>query len=402
MGTTTKIEWCDHSASPWHGCQHAVDPDGAGHPACTNCYAEAMARRNPGTLGKWGPDGTRIVSKSFAANCRRWNKQAEAAGVRQSVFPSICDPFEAWDGQILNSDGETVYRLGHWQYSGLKPGQFFLDSREPARMDDLRRDLFATIDGCPWLDFLLLTKRPENVRRMWLTKPMPGFEEHSGGVAILDMEDFDRCEVYRSNVFLGTSISDQHTADVWVPRLLECRDLCPVLFLSVEPLLGPVDLHAIGKNASGWPAINSLTGERRAEQGPTTRVHDGPHIDWVIVGGESGPHARPMHPAWVRSIENQCAAAGVPFLFKQWGEYKPLDEPMGRICGPGVPCGLKGVAVDVDGEHHDWGDHGIGDLSNDAWMMARVGKQAAGRLLDGREWNEFPVQGGVASVHGVE
>lgn len=87
MGETTKIEWCDHTASPWYGCAHV-------HAGCDHCFAEAMAKRNPATLGTWGEGGARVQSKSFAANCRKWNKQANEHGVIESVFPSLCDPFE--------------------------------------------------------------------------------------------------------------------------------------------------------------------------------------------------------------------------------------------------------------------------------------------------------------------
>ena len=94
MGEQTKIQWCDHSASPWHGCEHARMPDGSEHPGCWNCYAEAMSRRNQRVLGVWGGDGTRVKSKSFVKNLIAWNKVGEKRGRPVSVFPSICDPFE--------------------------------------------------------------------------------------------------------------------------------------------------------------------------------------------------------------------------------------------------------------------------------------------------------------------
>ena len=309
MGDTTKIEWADHTASPWYGCSHAVLSDGVDHPGCANCYAEAMAKRNPAILGVWGTEGTRVKSKSFSRSCEAWNKQAERDGVRGSVFPSLCDPFEsleAWDGP-LNS----------W-----------------------RAGLFDVIDNCPWLDFLLLTKRPQNVRKMWpnmlAARPMfPGMPGKLGQPMPCIVT-----QPHRRNVLLLASVSDQRTADDLIPELLGCRDLVPVLGLSVEPLLGPVDLR-------------------------------GAAIDWAIVGGESGPNARPMHPDWARSIRDQCQAAGVPFHFKQWGEWLPNSQNT----TPGIHWSVPGHKFDDD------------------FLASRMGKKLAGRTLDGQTWDEFPKAG---------
>lgn len=312
MGNTTKIEWADHTASPWYGCSHAVLSDGAEHEGCANCYAEAMAKRNPATLGHWGTEGTRVLSKSFSKNCETWNKQAERDGVRRSVFPSLCDPFEsveAWDGP-LNS----------W-----------------------RAGLFSVIDNCPWLDFLLLTKRPKNIRKMW-----PDYSYHAcitGDCPHWNASDCDQNTKYRENVWLLTSVSNQRTADELIPELLGCRDLVPVLGLSMEPLLGPVDLR-------------------------------GAAIDWVIVDGESGPNARPMHPDWARAIRDQCQAAGVPFHFRQWGEWLPNSQNK----TPGIHWSVPGHKFDDD------------------FLASRVGKKAAGRELDGRTWDEFPAVAAGAGV----
>lgn len=100
MGSATTIQWATHTASPWYGCQHATLPNGTPHPGCLHCYAESGAKRSPATLGEWGPGGTRVVSQSFHSACRRWNKQAERSGVLASVFPSLCDPFEEFGGEI--------------------------------------------------------------------------------------------------------------------------------------------------------------------------------------------------------------------------------------------------------------------------------------------------------------
>jgi protein gp37 len=148
------------------------------------------------------------------------------------------------------------------------------------------------------------------------------------------------------NVWLGTSCEDQATADERIPHLLATP--AAIRFLSCEPMLGPLDLRHVAPTDSGY--INALSSST------------GPNIDWAIVGGESGPNARPMHPDWARSLRDQCVEAGVPYFFKQWGEH-------GRV-----------------GDQQPAPDH----LPEDVDRMTRVGKKRAGRLLDGVEHNGFP------------
>lgn len=255
MAETTGIEWVQYSSSPWHGCSHAVLPDGTEHPGCANCYAEAMSGRNPETLGVWGDDGARVKSKSFIKNLARWQRQCEKSAARTTVFPSICDPFE------------DLAELVEW-----------------------RTEMFAAIDAAPLVDVILLTKRPENIPRMW--------RDHNGWR-----------EERRNNVWLLTSVSDQKTADYLVPELLKCRDLSPVLGLSIEPLLGPIDLCLCG-----WRDEHSHPEEHDVR----CPVNPGdPHLDWVIVGCESGARRRSMPHGAAISIAHQCANAGVPFFMKQ-------------------------------------------------------------------------------------
>ena len=164
-------------------------------------------------------------------------------------------------------------------------------------------------------------------------------------------------------VWLGTSVENQKWADVRIPQLLQTP--AAVRFLSCEPLLGPVDL----RGALGWTFHDGGTGE-------SVPV---PAVDWVIVGGESGPHARPMHPDWARSLRDQCVTAGVAFHFKQQGEWAPF--------GPDDLVGAKDEFwMDASGKGTYYSrryDVGVAH-------MIRVGKKAAGRELDGREWNEMP------------
>lgn len=281
MGATTTIAWCDHSASPWYGCTEV-------HTGCDHCYARELAKRNPATLGVWGPDGTRVKSKSFLRNLRQWNRQAADTGRVASVFPSLCDPFE-----------------------------------DRPELEPWRREMFQAIDECPNLRFLLLTKRPENVRRMWTWSKVPGHVSQNEG-------DGWRHD-FRPNVWLGYSASDQATLDAGIHHLHNCRDLCPVRFLSLEPLLGEIQLQ-------------------HDYDGRLVRNHLGQPegIGWVIIGGESGPHARPMNLAWARSLLDQCQEAGVKAFFKQAG-----SNPFNGEC-PSAPFdGSCGHALGwVDGRHY--------------------------------------------------
>jgi protein gp37 len=209
-----------------------------------------------------------------------------------------------------------------------------------------RRDLFAMVDQTPHLIWLMLTKRPENIHSMW-PKQLPD----DGG-----------CGHVRRNVWIGTSPCNQETADKSIRELIKCSDLCGGLFLSCEPLLGEIDLNL--------PWIRH----------PDGTVEKTSAIDWVIVGGESGHDARPMNPNWIGGIGRQCIEAGVPFFFKQWGEWAPWKEDEGPAPN-GRPCGFWSYA-----DH--WYDSDVPNTHRAS--MVRVGKVAAGRLVDGREWSEFP------------
>lgn len=270
MGKATDISWTDHTFNPWWGCFKVS-------PGCTHCYAETFAARiglagratmatldNPNPLrgSIWGPPATterRFFGDKHWAEPLKWNADALAAGERRRVFcASMSDVFE--DHPML-----------------------------PAQ----RRRLWNLIEDTPHLDWLLLTKRPENIATM-----LP--------------------QTYWPNVWLGTSTEDQQRADERVPKLLRYRDLVPVLFLSVEPMLGPIDLSI-------------------AVDGRVTTAD----VDWCIVGGESGPRHRPFEVDWARQLRDQCQAVGIAFHFKQIGgrthadggclldgrEYKEFPEP---------------------------------------------------------------------------
>jgi protein gp37 len=283
MAENSKIEWTHHTFNPWIGCTKV-------HTGCTHCYAEEMMDHRYGKV-QWGANGTRV--RTSDANWRKpiaWNKAAAKAGERHRVFcASLADVFEDWRGPVL------------------LPNVF--EVTPPYTLDDARKALFALIDATPHLDWLLLTKRPENVRRMW-----PFLDGNTTGVAW----EFDgisgRSHKWRRNVWLGTSISDQATADAAVPKLLDCRNLCPVLFLSAEPLVGPVkNINEFCTSSDGFAYDQ--------ERGPIHRDDGGRGVDWVIVGGESGAGARRCEVEWTRRIVKDCESIGVPVFVKQMGGF---------------------------------------------------------------------------------
>lgn len=330
MTQNTKIEWCDHTFNPWEGCQKVG-------PGCDHCYAETRnARFAGGTAINWGPGAPRRrTSASNWALPIRWNAQADAFmaqhGRRQRVFcASLSDVFD----------------------NAVAP--------------QWRADLFALIASTPNLDWLLLTKRIGNVQGM-LAELAHGNDPE---LSLLDMMPLP-------NVWIGATIVNQEEADRDIPKLLAVP--ARVRFLSMEPLLGPVTLREVH---SDMCEINALTGDHGVLR--PLRGRSEAKVHWVIVGGESGPGARPMHPDWARSLRKQCESDGTPFLFKQWGEWVDADN------GPDDDALYKGKAdcwAHIDGGHHS-GAMGV-DFFN-TYPMYRVGKKAAGRLLDGREWNGAP------------
>lgn len=342
----TTIEWCDYTFNGWEGCQKVG-------PGCDNCYAEARNVRFTGGTN-WGPGAPR--RRTSAANWRKpitWNRLAEGAAVRPRVFcSSLADVFDnAVDPQ--------------W-----------------------RADLFELIRATPNLDWLLLTKRPGNIAKML---PVPF--------------DFDK---HYPNVWLGCTVVNQAEADRDIPKLLAVP--AAVRFLSMEPLLGPVDLGTIWLRKDG-ERVTALSARLGDYVQPLTGCFTySPRINWVIVGGESGPHARPMHPDWARSLRDQCAAAGVPFLFKQWGEWGPgsLNMSTGQAVFrvfPNFQTWVNkastwvngGTCMDAKGRICKSGADMMRARDEDAFpvtIIHRIGKKRAGRLLDGVTHDGFP-NGGV-------
>lgn len=288
-------------------------------PGCDHCYAERFAHRFG---GGWGPGAPRrLTSESNWKLPLRWNRAAEKAGRRDRVFcASLADVF---------------------------------DAEVP---DEWRDRLFALTALTRNLDWLLLTKRPMVALRYLGRRALPSWP--------------------LPNVWLGTSVENQAMADLRIPTLLEVP--AAKHFLSVEPLLGPIDLRMIDMKRRGW--LNSLDGVTCLDGS----VVKSPRLDQVITGGESGPKARPMHPAWARSIRDQCVEAGVPYFHKQNGEWTQW--------APGMSGEVRHISA-RDGrlftEPAGMGDREHGPRA-DTVPICRVGKKAAGRLLDGRTWDEVP------------
>lgn len=331
MAENTKIQWTDHTFNPWRGCTKV-------HTGCANCYAETTSKQNPKILGKWGPNGTRVVAAdAIWRDPIKWDRAAAKAGERHRVFcASLADVFEDWQGPMIDHYGR---RLGNcpkckakfsathkaeWDHGApeyfcfLGAGGCGEDIRPTwSTMHDVRQRLFALIDSTPNLDWMLLTKRPENVRKFWPAVNVQSQEQAD--------DRNERGELYRRNVWLGTSISDQETFDKWTAELFKLRDLSPVLFLSAEPLVGPVDLL--------YPSSMFPDGPRKCCNGMECGCRGMPidpwmlwGIDLVIVGGESGYGARPCNVEWVRSIVKDCAEAGVACFVKQLGSNGVVDE----------------------------------------------------------------------------
>lgn len=271
MAENSKIEWTHHTFNPWRGCTKVS----AG---CDHCYAERDSKRFPAIRGVWGKFGTRVIASDAMWNEPvKWSRKAAEAGERHRVFcASLADVFE----------GPETMPEESWE-----------------SVSAARERLGTLIDDTPHLDWLLLTKRPQNVLKYgplgyrWTMEGMP------------------------KNVWLGTSAEDQKTFDERWPLLAQIPAV--VRWLSCEPLIGPIDFFYYGGDHGDPISFSQLRGTDATEP-------DIPGVDWVIVGGESGPGARPFDIAWAREIIYQCQAASVPCFVKQLGAVPMESEAAWR------------------------------------------------------------------------
>jgi protein gp37 len=312
----SKIAWTHHTFNPWIGCTKV-------HEGCQSCYAEALSKRT-GRV-KWGPNGTRSKTKNWREPLK-WNRNAEQAGERRRVFcASLADIFEDWKGDIIDHLGRRLWV--DRERPGLPPDGYMYESAgysfahcRPARMSDLRSDLFKLIDATPNLDWMLLTKRPENVKAMWPCPVCLGRSQPGDGTWGCDHCDGNGTgSGHRDNVWLGYSASNQKTLQHRIRDVHNLTGLGPVIFLSCEPLLGPIDFFAIKADPpnSGFAMTNAFGCDLDDE---------GPWINLAIVGNESaGPRAGSLgtfeteHHFWnaAEAMLDQCAASGVAFFTKQ-------------------------------------------------------------------------------------
>lgn len=333
MAENTKIQWADHTFNHVRGCTKIA-------PGCANCYADAQSQRNPRTLGIWGPNGTRVVaSEAIWRQPLQWNRVAGSVGdhptdigrsakrgrvsvqtgIRPRVFcASLADVFEDWGGVVVDAQGRPLHEAKAWGQRGewIGVANTFI-GKSIIRLDDVRARLFRLIDETPNLDWLLLTKRPENVRRM-IPPVVMQQDSKQGPYRHAAMDGIRKIDQRRNNLWLGVSIACQEDADRNIRELLKCSDLCAKTFLSIEPLVGPVDLGLDVYESPGWYEYRKNL------------------IDWVIVGGESGPNARPCDIEWVRAIVRQCRAAGVPCFVKQLGRKVYDNDGVARCGWPGL------------------------------------------------------------------
>lgn len=336
MGDKTGIEWTDATWNPTTGCDKVS-------PGCDNCYAMTLAKR------------------------------LKAMG--SSRYQLDGDPQTSGPGFGVSTHSSALDQPLRW----TRPRRIFVNSMSDlfhAKVpDEFIARVFAVMALTPRHTYQVLTKRHARMKSLLSSEEF---------VSMVDRESiaYDRSPLGHRpiswplpNVWLGVSAEDQKRADLRIPALLDTP--AAVRFVSAEPLLGPIDL------------IGEMCGEclrdREAPQCATCmdrwwiRPGRPNRIDWVIVGGESGPRARPMLADWVRSLRDQSIHAGIAFHFKQWGEwisicrgeYREPDAFLDELTGE-----FTRVA-EPDGRH----------LWNGIY---RVGKKNAGRELDGRTWDQYP------------
>lgn len=364
---STKIEWVVNpdgsqgkSWNPVTGCTKIS-------PGCKHCYAERMSKRLAGRCGYPADEPFKVTyHHNRLEEPLRWRKP-------QNVFAVSM-------GDLFHEDVP----------------------------DEYINQVFAVMALCPQHTFRVLTKRP---KRMCQYMADNNYIELNG----VNIGQFPPLP----NVWLGVTAENQEQADKRIPLLLQTP--AAVRFVSVEPMLGPVDLGGLSWVSFPYPVRGDWPFHATAAAAGIHRAHVNSHgavsacvgdkllgikpaemdwcrkLDWVICGGETGPGARPMHPDWVRSLRDQCQNAGVPFFFKSWGNWKPISEmtveETDALYYPAPErdpeaarrCKVATRAIQYDGEAGFWLVDG-----HCGYSVFNVGKKAAGARLDGREYREMP------------
>lgn len=335
MSDKTKIEWTDATWNPITGCSIVSS-------GCKNCYAMKLA-------------GTRLQHHPSRAGLTAETKTGPV-----------------WNGQVRFNQ-EWLDQPLKWR----KPRMIFVcahgDLFHENIPDEWIARVFAVMRSAPQHTFQVLTKRPERMWS-WLNQcaQWDGWITHNGqpvekayngdGIIVADANNWPL-----KNVWLGVSVEDQKQVAKRIKPLL--MSPASVRFISAEPLLSEINLKHIQtySYASSEDVLNAFTGIMQSYRHDGGGMSELPgKIHWVIAGGESGDNARPMNPRWARDLRDQCQTSGIAFFFKQWGNWV-------EYAGRGQADYKRNPIVDVGGT-----------------PMMRVAKKEAGRLLDGREWNEIP------------
>lgn len=341
MADGTAIEWTDATWNPIVGCSVVS-------PGCTNCYAMRLA-------------GTRL----------RNHPTRQGLTIDTKAGP-------VWNGEVRLNEDELRAPL-RWK----RPRKVFVCAHADLFADQVPDDwidrVFAIMAEAPQHTYQVLTKRPDRARsyfksRFRLPDHIMEFYREPGEPLKVGYQP-------PANVHLGVSVEDQPRADQRIPILLDTP--AAARWVSAEPLLAPLNL-----DCSQWMGDGD-------DSTP-------PRLDWVVVGGESGPSSRPMHPDWVRQIRDDCALDGVPFLFKQWGNWMPVSQmpdgmsddlyhpPPARDPEAIRRCKVANTVLNRDGHQPKWNDPNHYRAGQGSMLMFEVGKKAAGRLLDGVEHNGMP------------
>jgi protein gp37 len=342
--THTEISWTDRTWNPIRGCTRVSD-------GCRHCYAERMAYRFSGP------------GKPYEGLVKKVGNEAR------------------WTGEI-----KLVEKDLELPYSWLKPQRVFVNS-----MSDLFHEKvpFAYVDrvievmaGADTHTYQILTKRPARMLEYFKTR----YTEQVATKPILMSRETNLCIDWpQPHIWFGVSVENQAVADERIPLLLQLP--AAIRFLSCEPLLGPLSLRSTPMGTDPFVVRNWLEYNQRVHDDKFNPITYN-RIDWVIVGGESGPGARPMHPDWPKTLRDQCTAARVPFHFKQWGAW------VAKALHPDYPPQSDFGTLTRSGEWFHtattWNGREGAAQDDYEYTMRNVGKKAAGRLLDGVEWNEFP------------
>jgi protein gp37 len=333
MAAGSKIEWTESTWNPVLGCTRVS-------PGCDSCYAIVQARIRAGSPNQ-------KVAEAFAGLTERRDGRID------------------WTSRV-NLLPERLEQPLHWR----KPRRVFVNSLADLFHknvpDEFIAQVFAVMARTPQHAYQLLTKQQARMRSLLNSERFA--RDVEALVWQMDGHPARRFHWPLPNLWLGISAEDQHWAEIRVHALLATP--AAVRWVSAEPLLGAIDLRNL-KMGNG-ALIDALSGDVKSPAGEIYAACPG-SVSWVVAGGESGPNARPMAPDWARSLRDQCQAAGVPFFFKQWGAW--------------APTGYIGIGQqDAD---HRWVGPPQGDL-REYEEIRRIGKHAAGRVLDGRTWDEFP------------